>query len=262
MSVKAISLDIWGTLLRSDPAFKPARNEMLRAALAPGVAEDEFNRVMRECDREADEISMGRGTDVGFAERVELALGALGVRDGLEGVSTRAARKLATPGSTTDASSTTDSSTTDGGSTTDVAVLMARQAELARAHHPLPLDDRLPGLVAEIAETMPVVLTSNTGMLPGVLMRELLKLAGFHGKLGMVFSNEVVWAKPDRRIFETTVTLIEGTVGERIASSCVVHVGDNAIADEQGARDAGLGSVLVLPDGKSTVDALEELRRG
>ena len=33
MNVKAISLDIWGTLLRSDPAFKPARNEMLREDL-------------------------------------------------------------------------------------------------------------------------------------------------------------------------------------------------------------------------------------
>ncbi|REF29505.1 HAD family hydrolase [Calidifontibacter indicus] len=230
MTVKAISLDIWGTLLRSDPAFKPARNEMLRAVLAPEVAADEFNRVMRECDREADEISMGRGTDVGFAERVELTLAALGSAIAL------------TPA--------------------DVDRLMHAQAELARAHHPLPLDERLPDLVAELAETRPVVLTSNTGMLPGVLMRDLLALAGFHGKVGMVFSNEVGWAKPDRRIFETAITLVEGTAGEPIASSCVVHVGDNAVADEQGARAAGMTTALVRPDGKSTVDALEHARRG
>lgn len=230
MTVKAISLDIWGTLLRSDPAFKPARNEMLRAVLAPEVAADEFNRVMRECDRQADEISMGRGTDVGFAERVELTLAALGSAIAL------------TPA--------------------DVDRLMHAQAELACAHHPLPLDERLPDLVAELAETRPVVLTSNTGMLPGVLMRDLLALAGFHGKLGMVFSNEVGWAKPDPRIFETAITLVEGTAGEPIASSCVVHVGDNAVADEQGARAAGMTTVLVRPDGKSTVDALEHARRG
>lgn len=135
---------------------------MLRRALAPEVDADEFNRIMRECDREADEISMGRGTDVGFAERVELTLRELG-GDGVARTST------------------------SGVSESDVTELMARQAELARAHHPLPLDERLPDLVAELAETRPVVLTSNTGMLPGVLMRDLLALAGFHGKLGMVF---------------------------------------------------------------------------
>lgn len=224
----AISLDIWGTLLRSDPAFKPARNEMLRAALAPSVSPERFNEVMRSSDREADEITMARGTDVGFAERTTLALTALDVPAQL------------------------DAST--------VERLMAQQAELARAHHPIALDPRLPDLVADFARRMPVVLTSNTGMLPGVLMRDLLVSAGFHGDLGMVFSNEVEWAKPDRRIFEISLTFVQGTAAEPIASSCVVHIGDNPVADVEGARAAGLSAVLVEPDGESTVAALEALR--
>lgn len=239
MRAEAISLDIWGTLLRSDPDFKPARNEMLRHALAADVDPDFFDEALRTMDREADEICMARGTDVGFAERVQLTLAHL-ARPAAEH-----ADQVAHPADIRE---------------DVVRELMEQQAQMAREHHPIALDDRIPALVAELAETRPVILTSNTGMLPGVLMRDLLALAGFTGNLGMVFSNEVGWAKPDRRIFEKTLTLAEATNGERIASSCVVHVGDNPLADEQGARDAGMTAVLVVPDGKSTVDALEALR--
>nr|WP_255427665.1 HAD hydrolase-like protein [Yimella sp. cx-51] len=76
----------------------------------------------------------------------------------------------------------------------------------------------------------------------------------------MVFSNEVEWAKPDRRIFEISLTFVQGTAAEPFASSCVVHIGDNPVADVEGARAAGLSAVLVEPDGESTVAALEALR--
>lgn len=221
---QAVSLDIWGTLLRSDPAFKPARNELLRTTLAPAIGSGRFNEVMRSADRAADEISMARGTDVGFAERVHLTLKALGIED----------------------------KPTAG----DMEQLIEQQAHLAREHHPIPLHPSVPDLVARHADVRPVVLTSNTGMLPGTLMRQLLALAGFPTHVAMVFSNEVGWAKPDRRIFETALTRLEGTVGEPIASSCVVHIGDNPVADRDGARAAGLAAVLVEPDGESTVAAL------
>lgn len=251
MRAAAISLDIWGTLLRSDPAFKPARNEMLRAELAPSIEPDAFNLAMRECDREADEICMARGTDVGFTERVHLTLAHL--RE-------PAVHPRQLPGSTVAderVSAETRDSVRECADIRESVIgeLMERQATLARAHHPRALHDDLPGLVAELAATRPVILTSNTGMLPGVLMRELLVLAGFGGDLGMVFSNEVTWAKPDRRIFEVTLGLADG-----IPAQQVVHIGDNPVADVQGAEAAGLSAVLVQPDGLSTLAALEALR--
>lgn len=222
---RALSLDIWGTLLRSDPAFKPARNELLRSELVPDVEPVRFDAVMREADREADEISMGRGTDVGFVERIELTLDRLGA----------------------------------GRPDAPYEDLYRRQQLLALEHHPQPLDDRLPDLVAQLAGVMPVVLTSNTGMLPGSLMRRLLMLAGFPPVAG-VFSNEVQWAKPDERIFAETLQLIARVQGEPIPAADVLHIGDNPIADGDGARCAGLQAVLVRPNGEETVAALSALR--
>ncbi|NNG38336.1 HAD family hydrolase [Flexivirga sp. ID2601S] len=214
-AVSAVSLDIWGTLLGSDPAFKPARNAMLRDALAPDVATDVFDAAMRQADRDVDDRVVVDGVDVGFAGRVEQTLLRLGM--------TAAAVAERAP------------------------ELMARQETLALAHPPRPLVPGLPAAVSALP--VPVVLTSNTGMLPGELMRKLLALAGFGGLPG-VFSNEVGVAKPRPEIFAEACS----TLG--VPASQVLHVGDNPIADVHGAEAAGMSAALVRPDGESTLDAL------
>ncbi|WP_343048595.1 HAD family hydrolase [Allobranchiibius huperziae] len=214
-------MDIWGTLIGSDPSFKPARNEMLRSALAPGVAAGDFDVALRTADRDGDELSMATGRDVGFDQRVGLVLDRLGVG----------------------ASALGDRS----------AYLLARQAELASAQPPRPLTPSLPSLLGAVAERMPVVLTSNTGMLPGELMRKLLRLAGFADDLWMVFSNEVGAAKPSREIFDVAVDLVGLPAGE------VLHIGDNPVADVEGARAAGLQTLLVEPDGMALAARLQTM---
>ena len=210
-------------MIGSDPAFKPARNEMLRAALAPRVAGHDFDVALRAADRESDEVSMASGRDVGFEQRVTVVLERVGV--GAEGLGDRSAH------------------------------LMEQQARLALAHPPRPLTPRLPDLLSAVAERMPVVLTSNTGMLPGELMRTLLRLAGFRDDLGMVFSNEVGAAKPAAAIFRIAVDLVG------VPAADVLHVGDNPVADIQGAGAAGLRTLLVEPDGMALAARLETIAR-
>ncbi|MEO8850426.1 MAG: HAD family hydrolase [Allobranchiibius sp.] len=225
MPPRALSLDIWGTLIGSDPAFKPARNELLRAAFAPAVSLADFDAALRAADRDSDELSMSTGRDVGFDARVELTLARLDVScTGLTGRS---------------------------------AELMQQQAVLALAHPPRPLTPLLPGLLTAVAAQMPVVLTSNTGMLPGVLMRKLLRLAGFEvDDLSMIFSNEVGAAKPAREIFAVAVAAVG------VSAEQVLHIGDNPIADVQGGQNAGLMTLLVAPDGVALAAELEELLVG
>ncbi|MEO8750751.1 MAG: HAD family hydrolase [Allobranchiibius sp.] len=224
-SPHALSLDVWGTLIGSDPAFKPARNELLRAEFAPGVTPAQFDTALRGADRAADETCMTTGLDVGFDARVCLALQRLAVRS--DTVPDRSAQ------------------------------LMARQTTLAMAHPPRPLAPELPTLVAAAARRMPIVLTSNTGMLPGVLMRDLLRLAGFDvDDLAMVFSNEVGAAKPAREIFDIAVRAVG------VPAAQVLHVGDNPVADVQGGADAGLQTLLVAPDGIALAARLREIIAG
>lgn len=225
MAPRALSLDVWGTLIGSDPAFKLARGELLRAAFAPGVRLADFDVALRAADRDSDEMSMSTGRDVGFDQRVALALDRLGV----------------------------SSAALSGRS----AVLMQQQAVLALAHPPRLLTPLLPELLAAVAAQMPVVLTSNTGMLPGALMRKLLRLAGFAGDdLSMVFSNEVGAAKPALEIFEVAVAAVE------VPAAQVLHIGDNPIADVRGGQEAGLMTLLVAPDGVALAARLEALLIG
>lgn len=211
-----ISLDIWGTLLGSDPAFKLARNTMLRDAVAADVPSDTFDAAMRQADRDIDEVCVRDGIDIGLGGRIEATLIALDRPvDGL------AAR---------------------------LPALYAAQEELALAHPPRPLHVDLPAAVSALP--VPVVLTSNTGMLPGELMRKLLTLAGF-GAVPGVFSNEVGVAKPHPRIFEAACDLLGIPAGQ------VLHIGDNPAADVAGAQAAGMTAALVRPDGVSTLRVLQ-----
>ena len=216
--VVAVSFDIWGTLVGSDPGFKPRRNAMIRRALAPGVSDDDFDTAMRRADREVDDRCVATGLDVGFAGRVERTLERLGLPS--SGVAEAAGE------------------------------LMVSQEQIAQAHPPRPLHPDLPAAIAALDR--PVVLTSNTGMLPGSLMRKLLSLAGFGGLPG-VFSNEVGVAKPAPQIFAAALTELGAS-----DPASVLHIGDNPVADVQGAQAAGFRAALVAPDGVSTLHVVEQ----
>lgn len=211
-----VSLDIWGTLLGSDPAFKPARNTMLRDAVAPDMPSDTFDAAMRQADRDVDDVCVRDGIDIGLGGRIEAALLALDLP--VEGIAAQ------------------------------LPELYAAQEELALAHPPRPLHVDLPAAVSALP--VPVVLTSNTGMLPGELMRKLMALAGF-GAVPGVFSNEVGVAKPHLRMFEAACDLLGIPAGQ------VLHIGDNPAADVAGARAAGMTAALVRPDGVSTLRVLQ-----
>lgn len=213
-----VSLDIWGTLLGSDPAFKPARNAMLRDAVAPEVPIDVFDAAMRQADRDVDDRCVRDGVDTGFGGRIEATLLALGRPTGAV-----AAR---------------------------VPELYAAQETLALAHPPRPLHVELPAAVSALP--LPVVLTSNTGMLPGELMRKLLAVAGF-GAVPGVFSNELGVAKPHPRMFEAACDVLG------VPAAQVLHIGDNPAADVAGAEAAGMTTALVRRDGASTLAVLEAL---
>lgn len=108
-----------------------------------------------------------------------------------------------------------------------------------------------PRLLPGASETLSAVrdtgvvmgLISNTGKTPGSVLRIMLKQMGVLGCFRVsTFSNEVRERKPARRIFE--VTLAE--LGIDVRDS--VHVGDNPVADIEGAKAVGMRAILVGQD--------------
>lgn len=217
-----LSLDVWGTLLRSHPDFKPTRMEYL---LAPGILDPiTFPDVLKEVDQYADLLSMEDGVDRGGAWRLSRAM--------------KSAQSQ--PFEVTDEL---------------IATILDSQSEMARAFPPNPLHPELPELVTAISKHIPVAITSNTGMLPGELMRDLLAAAGYTADV-WTFSNEVEGkgCKPFPAVFEATIK------GLGVPAGNILHVGDNELADVIGGRAAGMMTAHVKPySGEDTYRVLSDL---
>ncbi len=100
----------------------------------------------------------------------------------------------------------------------------------------------------EMRELTPKIgLISNTGRSPGRTCRELMSRLGILQFFdATIFSEEIGWRKPDRRIFEATAKALKTTPDR------VVHIGDHPEADVWGAKQAGMHALWLeyeVPEG-------------
>jgi FMN phosphatase YigB (HAD superfamily) len=87
----------------------------------------------------------------------------------------------------------------------------------------------------------------NVMRTPGDVLRQILDRSGLLGLFEVLtFSDECGIRKPDPEIFSLTLRQMG------VEPEDAVHVGDDAILDVEGARDAGMVVVQVTPDGRST----------
>lgn len=204
------------TLVRSNPAFKVARNAMLRDEFAPHVDGCAFYEAQRAQDRLADQVAEESGSDLGFSERLLHTLAALDV--------------------------TVDPADPRIGIARDRQRDLAHELRAARPFH-----QELPAQLAALVSTLPVAVVSNTGYLPGSLMRDLLTESGFPDFASYSFSDEVGASKPSPTIFDHALTGLRRVLPDLQAAD-VLHVGDNPRADVAGATAFGMRAALVNVD--------------
>jgi len=91
--------------------------------------------------------------------------------------------------------------------------------------------------------TRKIGLVSNTGRAPGEALRRLLESYGLLQFFdATVFSDEVRYRKPNRRIFQEAANRL----GTNLTN--MIHVGDNPKDDVLGAKQAGMRAVLFEHD--------------
>lgn len=216
-AIKAVSFDLWDTIIRDDsdepkrrakglPAKREARRLLLHAALAKeapisydsvalayDVADSAFNRVWRE-----HHITWTIG------ERLDVALKGLG-------------------------------RTLSG----------AAFAEVVRAHERMEIEirpDCVEGIdetLAELASRYKLCVASDAIVSPGWALRELLESYGLARHFSaFAFSDEVGRAKPDRAMFERAASAL----GVELAR--MVHVGDREHNDVKGPHALGMKAIL------------------
>lgn len=100
-------------------------------------------------------------------------------------------------------------------------------------------EDAVPTLEGMLGRVKKVGLISNTGRSPGIALRQLMNRCGILKFFdATVFSDEIGWRKPDRRIFEVAANELQTDMAK------VIHIGDDPEADIWGAKQAGMRALL------------------
>jgi putative hydrolase of the HAD superfamily len=114
-------------------------------------------------------------------------------------------------------------------------------------HLPPELSPRAEEAVRELASRgVALGIISNTGRTPGVILRRVLERHDLLRHFTAIsYSDEVGYRKPDAEIFRRTLAELGVGAGE------AAHVGDNPVADVQGAQGAGMRGVHYAADGRA-----------
>jgi putative hydrolase of the HAD superfamily len=220
--IKAVTFDFWETLVQDSPENlreqRVLRIQALHRVLAgagSGIGEPDVAEAYDRSGRVLGERFWDRHRDPSIAEQVRLVL---------ETVSPGISRAM-TPALFEEA--------------------LAGYIEPV-LHVPPELTPGAAEAVRELASLgVALGIISNTGRTPGVILRRLLERYDLLRHFTAVsYSDEVGYRKPDPEIFRRTLAELGVEAGE------AAHVGDNAVADVQGAQGAGMRGVHYAAAGR------------
>jgi putative hydrolase of the HAD superfamily len=206
-----VSFDVWKTLVRSNPDFKPARAKLVADKIGTelGLVEGAIRNADVELDKDTDSSGLQHGPE----DRLRATFLSLGV-----------------PESDID----------------DLSSELSDEVQRLFLGYPPELNEE--GLLETLSEISNrvngIYIISNTGFINGEYMRRALESIGLmrHVKKA-IFSDEEGLAKPDRRIFNRVIEDSDCIDNP----GRIVHVGDNQSADYQGALRVGMSAVLLSP---------------
>lgn len=205
--VQLVSFDIWGTLLRSNAAYRKLQRKVIRDAIGFTGTPKEFHTLAREVYAEIDRDTEQSGRHFGMTERL--------------------LRITARSGTTMPSQEA-------------LVGVKSELTELQRAHMPHMTEPGLPELFRTLkASGKLLAVICNTNMTDGAVVHEALAHHGLAPYLDEeIYSNEIGIAKPDPQIFAALAQRFQ------IDREQIVHVGDNPITDVQGATTSGFGAIL------------------
>ena len=218
--IQHVSFDFWITLIRTHPEFKRERAALFCRFFSVTDVEA-TEKVIRKVDLMANHINDLTG---GNLQPLELYLLVLQeVHPDWKSISLQ-----------------------------DLETFYTATGKLFGAYMPLPVDDTVElalNMLLERGITMNIL--SNTGFIKGHILRKSLEQLGWTNFFSFtVFSDETGHSKPHHAMFEKVWEDVKKR-GELLNKPDVLHLGDNPVADIEGAKKFGFSSALFLP-GKGT----------
>lgn len=213
------SFDLWLTLLKSDPAFKPERAKYFQENYNQfDKPVGEIAQIFRQVDLMCNAVNERSGKNIDSDEMYLMVLNF--IHDGkldLHHV--------------------------------DLTQILVDMEELLFRHPPMLYSPVTLGALKHLKENSggTFSLLSNTGYITGKTLRKVLALSGLDGFFDFhLYSDEVDMSKPNPAFFELMLTNVDiCNPGITIPRSSVIHIGDNGRNDVEPCEALGIRSMLV-----------------
>lgn len=209
-----LSFDLWLTLIRSNPEFKRKRNLLFKNFFEINAPIEKVNEVVRYYDVLCNNINEKTGLNLNTYEIYCLILSALEVDLQLNGVD-----KLAEFYNETE------------------VLFFNNKPELIFPDIKLQFEEI-------VAEGKSINILSNTGFIKGKSLRKLMT----HYELAdlfsfQIYSDEAGFSKPNKEIFQLVFDQVNQS--KKVLKNEILHIGDNGIADYNGAINFGFEAHLL-----------------
>ena len=205
------SFDLWLTLIRSNPEFKSKRNLLFKNYFEIDQTIEEITRVIRYYDVLCNSINEKTGLNIDTNEIYYLILSALKV---------------------------------------DVKNIETQKLDLFYSETELLFMEYKPELIypeihllfSEIVEQGKTInILSNTAFIKGLTLRKLISFYELEKYFSFqIYSDEVGFSKPNNKIFQLVYNELNVS-----SKKDVLHIGDNIVADYNGANNFGFDAKLI-----------------
>ncbi|MRX66997.1 putative hydrolase of the HAD superfamily [Flavobacterium resistens] len=209
-----LSFDLWLTLIKSNPEFKQKRNLLFKDFFEIEHGIDKVNEVVRYYDVLCNNINEKTGSNIDTYEIYYLILSALDV----------------------------DLEKND---THRLFEFYKQTEELFLNYKPVLIYSDIEKVFKEVTnQDKSVSILSNTAFIKGKVLRKLLEYYDLAEYFKFqIYSDEVGFSKPNMAIFQLVFDEINKY--KKIDKKDVLHIGDNSVADYNGAIQFGFNAHLL-----------------
>lgn len=208
------SFDLWLTLIRSNPEFKQKRNLLFKDFFEINASIQKVTEVIRYYDVLCNNINEKTGLNLSTYEIYYLILNALDVN-----LSTNGTEKL-------------------GEFYNETEILFFNyKPELIFPNIKLQFEEI-------VGQGKSINILSNTGFIKGRSLKKLLSYYELTDSISFqIYSDEVGFSKPNNEIFQLVFDQLNES--KKVSKNEVLHIGDNSIADYDGALNFGFEAHLL-----------------
>jgi putative hydrolase of the HAD superfamily len=211
---KHFSFDLWLTLIKSNPAYKSARNVLFKEFFSIEKDLEEVTKIIRHYDILCNQISEKTGIHINTNQIYYFILSAL--ETNIDNINEQ---KL------------------DEFYNESEILFMRYKPELI-----YPNIDTLFKQIQTEEKTMSIL--SNTAFIKGKSLKKLLAYYEVSDYFSFqIYSDEIGLSKPNSELFDLVYEKTK--LLQTISKQDIVHIGDNKIADFIGATKSGFNSILI-----------------